>query len=193
MLGINLQGKEDYQSAMEAFQLGVAAGNGSSARFLANGFSGPEPGDRLYYLAQQKDPERARRYKQIAKILSNYSYASPTVPEINDIVPLPPALLPEWDGKLKWLEEREANVPPPKPSAALIEKLAKAKQLNPATGRPLPTSPDSRKIQQVSWPVKSVFSCPVPEPSQTERKSCNKDAETKTYNGKIKIRRLPRR
>ncbi len=148
MLGINLQGKEDYQSAIEAFQLGVAAGNGSSARFLANGFSGPEPGDRLYYLAQQKDPERARRYKQIAKILSNYSYASPTVPEINDIVPLPPALLPEWDGKLKWLEEREANVPPPKPSAALIEKLAKAKQLNPATGRPLPTSPDSGKYNR---------------------------------------------
>ncbi|CDI22812.1 conserved hypothetical protein [Klebsiella pneumoniae subsp. pneumoniae BJ1-GA] len=148
MLGINLQGKEDYQSAIEAFQLGVVAGNGSSARFLANGFSGPEPGDRLYYLAQQKDPERARRYKQIAKILSNYSYASPTVPEINDIVPLPPALLPEWDGKLKWLEEREANVPPPKPSAALIEKLAKAKQLNPATGRPLPTSPDSGKYNR---------------------------------------------
>ncbi|WP_204374102.1 hypothetical protein, partial [Klebsiella variicola] len=49
-----------------------------------------------------------------------------------------------------------------------------------------------REIQRVSWPVKSVFSCPVPEPSQTERKSCNKHAETKTYNGKIKIRRLPR-
>ncbi|MFH7090670.1 DUF6396 domain-containing protein [Klebsiella pneumoniae] len=52
----------------------------------------PETGSII--LAQQKDPERARRYKQIAKILSNYSYASPTVPEINDIVPLPPALLP---------------------------------------------------------------------------------------------------
>ncbi|HBX7882269.1 TPA: sel1 repeat family protein, partial [Klebsiella pneumoniae] len=43
------------------------------------------------------------------------------------------------------LEEREANIPPPEPSAALIEKLAKAKQLNPATGRPLPTSPDFEK------------------------------------------------
>ncbi|WP_266001610.1 hypothetical protein, partial [Klebsiella pneumoniae] len=49
-----------------------------------------------------------------------------------------------------------------------------------------------REIQRVSWPVKSVFSCPVPEPSQTERKSCSKDDETKTNNGKIKIRRLPR-
>ncbi|EPY5227667.1 SEL1-like repeat protein [Klebsiella variicola] len=160
MLGINLQGKEDYQSAIEAFQLGVAAGNGSSARFLANGFNGPESGDSLYYLAQQKDPERARRYKLIAKILSNYSYASPTVPEINDIVPLPPAPLPEWDGKLKWLEEREANIPPPEPSAALIEKLAKAKQLNPATGRPLPTSPDFEKNSVARLQCRSGEPCP---------------------------------
>ncbi|WP_281076456.1 SEL1-like repeat protein [Klebsiella quasivariicola] len=160
MLGINLQGKEDYQSAIEAFQLGVAAGNGSSARFLANGFNGPESGDSLYYLAQQKDPERARRYKLIAKILSNYSYASPTVPEINDIVPLPPAPLPEWDGKLKWLEEREANIPPPAPDATLIEKLAKAKQLNPATGRPLPTSPDFEKDSVVRLQCRSGEPCP---------------------------------
>ncbi|WP_424320376.1 SEL1-like repeat protein [Klebsiella pneumoniae] len=134
-----------YREAVEAFQLGVAAGDGSSARFLANGFNGPIPSDELYYLAQQPDPERARRYKVISKILSNYSYASPVIPEINDIVPLPPALLPEWDGKLKWLEEWEANIPPSAPDAALIEKLAKAKQLSPATGRPLPTSPDSGK------------------------------------------------
>ncbi|MGP6685826.1 DUF6396 domain-containing protein, partial [Klebsiella pneumoniae] len=104
MLGVNLQGKGYYRRAIEAFQLGVAAGDTSSALALSHGFDGPESSDELYYLAQQKDPERARRYKLITKILSNYSYASPTVPEINDIVPLPPAPLPEWDGKLKWLE-----------------------------------------------------------------------------------------
>ena len=149
-----------YREAVEAFQLGVAAGDGSSARFLANGFNGPKLSDELYYLAQQPDPERARRYKLIAKILSNYSYASPTVPEINDIVPLPPAPLPEWDGKLKWLEEREANIPPPEPSAALIEKLAKAKQLNPATGRPLPTSPDFEKDCVARLQCRSGEPCP---------------------------------
>ena len=97
MLGVNLQGKGYYRRAIEAFQLGVAAGDTSSALALSHGFDGPESSDELYYLAQQKDPERARRYKLItkAKILSNYSYASPTVPEINDIVPLPPAPLPE--------------------------------------------------------------------------------------------------
>ena len=122
-----------YPEAAEAFQLGVAAGDSGSASFLENGFTGPKITDRLYYLGLQKDSERARRYEQIGDVLAKYSCAHPTVPEINDIVPLPPAPLPEWDGKLKWLEEWKANVAPPKPSAALIAKLAKKKQLNPAT------------------------------------------------------------
>ena len=150
-LGNMLAIYKKYPEAVEVFQLGVAAGDSTSAGFLMHGFSGPEPTDRLFYLALEKDPERARRYEQIGAVLAKYSWAQPVVPEINDIVPLPLPLplptapLPEWDGKLKWLEEREANIPPPEPSAALIEKLAKAKQLNPATGRPLPTSPDFEK------------------------------------------------
>ncbi|TKK13765.1 sel1 repeat family protein [Enterobacter cancerogenus] len=159
-LGIDMQINERYQDAIEAFQLGVAVGDGSSARFLANGFNGPEPTDPLYYLAQPADPERARRYKVISKILSNYSYASPVVPEINDIVPLPPAPLPEWDGRLKWVEEREANIPPPKPGEALIAELARAKQLNPATGRPLPSSPDFEKDGTALLLCRSGEPCP---------------------------------
>jgi TPR repeat protein len=139
-LGVDLKISRQYQEALEAFQLGVAAGDENAASFLEHGFSGPEQSNTLYYLGQQKDPGRAQRYKAIWSILADYSYASPSVPEINDIVPLPPAPLPAWDGKLKWLEERKANVPPTKPSEALIEQLAKDKQLNPATGKPLPTS-----------------------------------------------------
>ncbi|SOS14606.1 hypothetical protein PL963_00351 [Pseudomonas cerasi] len=95
----------------------------------------------MYYLGQKEDLERAERYKQISRLLSRLSYANPKVPEINEIVPLPPAKLPAWDGKLKWIEEREANIPPPKPSEALIEQLAKAMVLDPKTGKPLPGSP----------------------------------------------------
>ncbi|HKS34581.1 MAG TPA: DUF6396 domain-containing protein [Enterobacteriaceae bacterium] len=116
-----------YQLAVEMFQLGVMAGNSSSASFLEHGFNGPEPTNALDYLDLPKDPERARRYKVIWRILANYSYAHPTVPEINEIVPLPPAPLPEWDGRLEWLEAREANVPPPKPSEALIAQLSRDK------------------------------------------------------------------
>lgn len=140
-LGVDLSGDGRYEEALEAFQLGVAAGNSSSASFLNNGFRGPSSDDRLYYLGQQEDLERAERYNKIRRILGNYSYASPKVPEINEILPLPPAKLPPWDGKLQWLEERKANVPPPKPSEVLISQLARDKHLDPATGRPTPESP----------------------------------------------------
>ncbi|MCJ9552499.1 DUF6396 domain-containing protein, partial [Klebsiella quasipneumoniae] len=159
-LGVNLKNNKQYQDAVEAFHLGVAAGDSTSASFLESGFNGPEPTDTLYYLALQKDSERARRYEQIGAVLAKYSWAHPAVPEINDIVPLPPAPLPEWDGRLKWLEEWEANIPPPKPSAALIAELAKAKQLNPATGRPLPTSPDFEKDSVALLLCRSGEPCP---------------------------------
>ena len=141
---IHMNGK-NYQEAVRLYQLGVAAGNSTSASFLRYGFNEPSSDDPISYLGLKKDPERSRRYEAIWNILADYSYAHPTVPEINDIVPLPPAPLPEWDGKLKWLEAREANIPPEKPGEALIARLAKKKHLNPATGRPLPESPDFDK------------------------------------------------
>jgi hypothetical protein len=159
-LGNMLSIDKKYPEAVEAFQMGARAGDSGSAGFLGHGFAGPEPTDRLFYLALEKDPERVRRYEQIVKVLAKYSWAHPTVPEINDIVPLPPAPLPAWDGKLKWLEEWEANVPPQKPSEALIAELAKAKQLNPATGRPLPTSPDFDKTSTIKLFCRSGEPCP---------------------------------
>ncbi|MEE4802258.1 DUF6396 domain-containing protein [Pseudomonas alliivorans] len=140
-LGVNLKNSERYQDAVKAFQLGAGAGDETAASFLSKGFWGPKPDNRMYYLAQEEDLNRAERYKKISDILGNWSYANPTVPEINDIVPLPPAKLPAWDGKLKWVEERKANVQPPKPTEALIEQLAKARLLDPKTGKPLPESP----------------------------------------------------
>ncbi|WP_166359474.1 SEL1-like repeat protein [Pseudomonas akapageensis] len=159
-LGVNLSTKGTYQEALEAFQLGVAAGDSTSASFLEKGFRGPMPEDRMYYLGQQEDLERAERYEKIWRVLANYSYAYPTVPEINEILPLPPAKLPPWDGKLQWLEARLANVPPQKPSEALISQLAKAKVLDPATGRPLP---DSRDFIRAAFPAPTCNSgqaCP---------------------------------
>ncbi|MDU8459572.1 MULTISPECIES: sel1 repeat family protein [Pseudomonas syringae group] len=131
----------NYQKALKAYQLGVAAGDETAAFFLESGFDDPASVNRLYFIDQKKDLERVDRYKKIGKLLGDWSYANPSVPEINEIVPLPPAKLPAWDGKLKWVEEREANVPPPKPSEALIEQLAKAMVLDPKTGKPLPGSP----------------------------------------------------
>ncbi|MCJ2370459.1 DUF6396 domain-containing protein [Pseudomonas sp. RGM 3321] len=140
-LGNDLSIDGHYQKALEAFQLGIAAGDESSASFLENGFRGRKPDDHLYYLGQQEDLERAERYYKIWSHLADWSYANPSVPEINEIVPVPPARLPAWDGRLKWVEERKANIPPPKPSEPLIELLAKAMVLDPKTGKPMPGSP----------------------------------------------------
>ena len=159
-LGINLQGKTRYQEALEAFQLGVVAGNSTSASFLSAGFRKPLPTDELNYLGQQEDLERAARYKKIWRVLANYSYAHPKVPEINDILPLPPAKLPAWDGKLQWLEERLANIPPEKPSTALINQLANAMVLDPETGKPMPGSPSFSETNFIGPTCTSDEACP---------------------------------
>lgn len=159
-LGVNLKRKGHYKDAIQAFQLGAAAGDESSVSFLEKGFRGPKPDNELYYLGQPEDLERAERYKKIGKVLGNYSYANPTVPEINEILPLPPAKLPAWDGKLQWLEARLANVPPEKPSAALINQLAKAMVLDPATGKPMPGSPSFSETQFLEPTCPSNSACP---------------------------------
>ncbi|OPA89334.1 hypothetical protein BFW88_15240 [Pseudomonas fluorescens] len=159
-LGVNLQGRGQYREALEAFQLGVAAGDETSAGWLEEAFRGPPPTDTFYYLALQEDLERAERYKTIWRVLARYSYADPKVPEINEILPLPPAKLPVWDGKLQWLEARLANIPPPKPSEALIHQLAKAKLLEPATGRATPDSPAFIKASYPEPTCSSGQACP---------------------------------
>lgn len=125
-----------YPQALLAFQLGIKAGDAESASRLSKGFLTSDPKDDMYYLGVNKDTERANRYEVIFHVLASHSYLNPKVPEIDRIVPLPPAKLPPWDGKLQWLKEHEANVPPPLPSEDRIAEMARAKGLDPATGRP---------------------------------------------------------
>lgn len=90
----------------------------------------------MYYLGQHKDPERARRYEAIGDFLGDYSYLNPKVPEIDAIVPLPPAKLPPWD-TFKWLRTTKPTFLRPCPQRSASAKCA-AKNLDPETGRPLP-------------------------------------------------------
>ncbi len=160
-LGVDRKYNKQYREALEAFQLGVAAGDDSSASFLRKGFRGPEANDELYYLALEEDLERAERYKTIWSILADYSYAHPKVPEINDILPLPPAKLPPWDGKLQWLEAREANVPPEKPSPELIRRLTQDLKLDPVTGRPMPGAKGFSQAHLSAADCRAGTECPV--------------------------------
>ena len=52
-------------------------------------------------------------------------YLQPKVPDLDDIVPLPPAPLPEWDGKIAFQRWFEGEAPP-KPDEALGAPLGMA-------------------------------------------------------------------
>ncbi|WP_052052128.1 SEL1-like repeat protein [Chromobacterium haemolyticum] len=134
---VQMQG-ETNSEAVKFFQLAIRSGDATSALNLGNAF-GPitEENKQWDDLGLKQDDERRRRYLNIMGVLSDYSYAHPKVPELDEIVPLPPAPLPAWDGKLKWLEAFKANVPPEKPSEALMSQMAAAKGLDAKTGRPL--------------------------------------------------------
>ena len=135
-LGMFLPDYHKYDEAVRAYHQGVKNGNYLSAFILSNAFkAGKEKGNNDF-LDVETDEERARRYGIIDSYLSTYDFMSPTVPDLDDIVPLPPAPLPEWDGKIafqRWVEGDE----PPKPSDELIKKLADKAGLDVKTGLPL--------------------------------------------------------
>jgi TPR repeat protein len=158
-LGIDLSGDKNYPDAVRAFQKGVEAGSTQSASFLGKGFKGPPPSDGLYYLALTGDPERSQRYRAVVEFLRANDGRNPKVPDIDKIVPLPPAKLPPWDGTFQWQKEQDAAVPPQKPSAELIDQLAKAKHLDPATG--LPLAGVSAKTSQEEPPANMAARLPL--------------------------------
>jgi uncharacterized protein len=126
-----------YQESLQGYQVAIKNGDASSAHRLAIAFEGPPVSDRLYFLALEQDLERVQRYKTIFIFLNRHEHLGAKIPDLDDIVPLPPAALPEWDGTFKWQRDRDAYVPVI-PSQELIEKLSAEKGLDPATGLPLP-------------------------------------------------------
>lgn len=53
------------------------------------------------------DPERVHRYKMIEEELNSNPRAK--FPDIDKIVPLPPAELPEWDGTFEYKKQAEGQ------------------------------------------------------------------------------------
>ncbi|TAM54143.1 MAG: sel1 repeat family protein [Paraburkholderia sp.] len=139
-LGVVLSVDGRFEDALSAFQLGVQAGETQSAYSLEQAFRGPPPSDKINYLGLANDPERSRRYRLIGDFIDRNDGRNPKVPDIEKIVPLPPATLPAWDGTFQWEKEQAAAKPPEKPSDELVNRLAKEKHLDPATGLPLPGS-----------------------------------------------------
>ena len=133
-LGIGFIIDKEYAKALEAFHQGVKNGDSQSALQLANGFNEKtRPDDKLNFINLQPDSERSRRYKIIEDYLYEKDYLQPKVPDLDDIVPLPPAPLPEWDGKIAFQRWFEGEAPP-KPDEALVRRLAWQAGLNGDTG-----------------------------------------------------------
>ncbi|WP_319001529.1 sel1 repeat family protein [Burkholderia sp. AU31624] len=142
-LGVSLQTDKKFSDAAKAFQMSVAAGSSQSALLLESAFDVNGGNDPVSNLDVHVDPERVHRYNVIGKFLRANDGRNPKVPDLDKIVPLPPAKLPAWDGTFQWQKNQDAATPPPKPSGELINELAKAKHRDPATGLPLPGSPTS--------------------------------------------------
>jgi TPR repeat protein len=134
---ISSKGQQRYLEALQGFQSAVKAGDPVTAMTLKHAFDGPRPEQILHYLAQDKDVERSRRYGLIEDFLDRYEHLGAKVPDIDQIVPLPPAKLPEWDETFEWKRKRDAAVPPSPPSEELIARMCEEKGLDPATGWPL--------------------------------------------------------
>ncbi|WP_309243927.1 SEL1-like repeat protein [Caballeronia sp. EK] len=138
-LGLLLQlGEKQYAKAVQFFQRGVEAGNSMSASMLAMGFDGASPDGTVGDLALQNDPERARRYRAIEDFLDARESRNPKIPDIERIVPLPPEKLPPWDGTFAWQKQEDRAIAPQRPSEEVIRRMAKDRNLDPATGLPNP-------------------------------------------------------
>ena len=126
--------KGNYSDAVCNYQKAVRNGNVLAARSLARGFAVNLSQENLYYMALKSDSERSRRYDLINIFLRQYENLGAKVPDIDQIVPLPPAKLPDWDETFQWKRERDAAVAPEKPSEELMRRLSEEKGLDPETG-----------------------------------------------------------
>ena len=144
--GLKVPRKRSLDQAVQYFQIAAKAGKSTGASFLKNAFNAPPPDNRLYYMGLTKDEERAARYEKIRKTLSSYDYLRPTVDEIDQIVPLPPAKLPPWDGEIEWVKKWKKDEAPPLPGEERIVQMAVARNLNPETGLPVKIDPHTKNL-----------------------------------------------
>lgn len=121
-----------YTEAMAGFQQAIMMGENGAAFRLREAF-----GDKSNWppsLAMAKDAARYERYEKIRIFLIDERKFAPRVPDLNSIVPLPPAALPEWNGTFLW--KNEQLTPSEAPSETLVAQMAKAKRLDARTGLP---------------------------------------------------------
>jgi TPR repeat protein len=116
--------------AMDYYQSGVKLGDEGAADALRSAFEhGPAP----YVPALSADRQRSRRYQVFVDAL----HAFPTLrfPRLDDVLPLPPAALPHWDGNKDRLLAAAMAVGAKRPQAAPVAAARKEEPLSPEQQR----------------------------------------------------------
>jgi len=107
---------EGKRRALEALHEGVRLGSAKCASNIFtefNGFGLTDDSNLVGYI----DRARAERYSEIARVLEHYQ-GRLKLPNLDKVLPLPPAHLPKWDGNVKTLvDAAKAVTPPPKPNS----------------------------------------------------------------------------
>jgi len=142
--GENPELNEDNQLALHILQEGVRLGNAMSAISLSSAF-----GNGKSLVGGGKDNSRRERYS----LLSDALQRNPDLrfPNLDKILPLPPAKLPMWNGDRNTLLDaakpilpRPAAPPPPEPNPAWL--LTGRAHIEP--GRQLPEQPQRQIVPQ---------------------------------------------
>ncbi|TFE47217.1 sel1 repeat family protein [Paraburkholderia dipogonis] len=102
--------------ARTVLQEGIKLGCAECASKLAVEFRGTYLNDGTS-LVDQADKARAERYSQLGNALEHYQ-GRLKLPNLDKVLPLPPAPLPKWDGnKQTLIDAAKAVIPPAKPKS----------------------------------------------------------------------------
>ena len=137
MAAASYRNLKQYDKSLFYSHQGTKAGKDSSAQLLSDVFYVKSPRSRYKPWGIPEDKERSRRYEIISDYLTRRAHLKPelNVHDLDEIVPLPPAKLPSWDGKIA-IQRFEEGPAPAKPSDELVRRLAQQAGLDPNTGLP---------------------------------------------------------
>ncbi len=97
----------NLSTALSYYRLAVINGSRTSASTFMEAFKPDIKENSIYYLQLAPDIERSTRYEAIVSEIRNNPEAR--FPDIDKIVPLPPAELPEWDGTFEYKKQAEGQ------------------------------------------------------------------------------------
>ncbi|WP_338074064.1 SEL1-like repeat protein [Herbaspirillum huttiense] len=121
-LGVSLNAMTKYDEALRVLHQGATFGSAASANYLAASFA---TADEL--TGNVPDPDRADRYMAIGDML----HLNPDLrlPNLDKVLPLPPAILPYWDG------DKQSLIDGAKPVKVVVSEIGKPSPASQRQGR----------------------------------------------------------